>query len=56
MVSVALVVKVVAREETKDEFAAFLSGAAAMASAEAGRPACVTRRASRGMHRVEHAS
>ncbi len=56
MVSVALVVKVVAREETKDEVAAFLSGAAAMASAEVGRPACVTHKARKGMHRVEHAS
>ena len=38
MGSVALVVKMVAREETKDEVAAFLSGAAEMANAEAGTP------------------
>lgn len=38
MVSVALVVKMVAREETKDEVAAFLSGAVEMANAESGTP------------------
>lgn len=38
MVSVALVVKMVAREETKDEVAAFLSGAVELANAETGTP------------------
>ncbi len=38
MVSVALVVKLVAREETKDEVAAFLGGAVELANAETGTP------------------
>ena len=43
MVSVALVVKEVPSEETKDEVAAFLSGAVEMLNARAGRLACVNR-------------
>ncbi|MGH3069182.1 MAG: putative quinol monooxygenase [Streptosporangiaceae bacterium] len=38
MLSVALVVKMVAKEETKDEVASFLSGAVEMANAESGTP------------------
>ncbi|HEX3388582.1 MAG TPA: antibiotic biosynthesis monooxygenase [Streptosporangiaceae bacterium] len=38
MLSVALVVKMVAKEETRDEVASFLSGAVEMANAEAGTP------------------
>jgi hypothetical protein len=55
MVSVALVVKEVPSEETKDEVAAFLSGAVEMPSARAGRLACVNRGSGKGIHRVEHA-
>ncbi len=38
MVSVALVVKMIAKDETKNEVAEFLSGAVALANAEEGTP------------------
>ena len=38
MVSVALVVKMIAKDETKNEVAKFLSGAVALANAEEGTP------------------
>ena len=38
MVSVALVVKMIAKDETKDEVAQFLAGAVELANAEEGTP------------------
>ena len=38
MLSVALVVKMVAKEESREELASFLSGAVELANAEAGTP------------------
>jgi quinol monooxygenase YgiN len=38
MLTVALVVRMVAKDETKDEVASFLGGAVEMANAEAGTP------------------